>query len=179
MLFFKDLLRDSVRSLIWSDASPGTVQTHRQVSNDSVDELVWHFILINILSLVRHWLVYCPNSPINLLFIMSWFIITLLSISVSTIYRFHKTLYSVLLKLPGTIYSVPISNQIRVHGWLHILDNIDRILIQTELTVIAGDHESYRISTNKSNNRNLLITNHTINCIPRPSRLHKNCLPSI
>jgi hypothetical protein len=40
LLFFKDLLRDSVRSLIWSDASPGIVQTHRQVSNDSVDELV-------------------------------------------------------------------------------------------------------------------------------------------
>lgn len=26
------------------------------------------------------------------------------------------------------------------------LDNIDRMLIQIELTVIAGDHESYRIS---------------------------------
>lgn len=26
------------------------------------------------------------------------------------------------------------------------LDNMDRMLIQTELTVIAGDHESYNIS---------------------------------
>jgi hypothetical protein len=28
------------------------------------------------------------------------------------------------------------------------LDNMDRMLIQMELTVMAGDHESYRISAN-------------------------------
>ena len=29
------------------------------------------------------------------------------------------------------------------------LDNMDKMLIQTELTVIAGDHESYSISAHK------------------------------
>ena len=29
------------------------------------------------------------------------------------------------------------------------LDNIDKMLIQTELTVIAGDNESYNISVDK------------------------------
>jgi len=31
------------------------------------------------------------------------------------------------------------------------LDNIDRMLIQIELTVIAGDHESYSISARTKN----------------------------
>lgn len=29
------------------------------------------------------------------------------------------------------------------------LDNMDKMLIQTELTVIAGDHESYNISADE------------------------------
>jgi hypothetical protein len=29
------------------------------------------------------------------------------------------------------------------------LDNIDKMLMHTELTVIAGDHESYNISADK------------------------------
>jgi len=35
------------------------------------------------------------------------------------------------------------------------LDNIDSILIHTELTVIAGDHESYKISAHKRSSRKL------------------------
>lgn len=32
------------------------------------------------------------------------------------------------------------------------LDNMDRMLMQMELTVMAGDHESYRISANTAHN---------------------------
>jgi hypothetical protein len=39
------------------------------------------------------------------------------------------------------------------------LDSMDKMLIQTELTVIAGDHESYSISAHKRT-RLLNITNH-------------------
>lgn len=55
------------------------------------------------------------------------------------------------------------------------LDNIDRILMQTELTVIAGDHESYKISAKKSSSRKLSITDYTVNFSPWPSRLHQHC----
>lgn len=34
------------------------------------------------------------------------------------------------------------------------LDNIDRMLMQTELTVIAGDQESYKISAEYEEKRN-------------------------
>lgn len=36
------------------------------------------------------------------------------------------------------------------------LDNMERMLIQMELTVIAGDHESYKISANTNGQRELL-----------------------
>lgn len=32
------------------------------------------------------------------------------------------------------------------------LDNMERMLIQMELAVMAGDHESYRISANENKN---------------------------
>lgn len=37
------------------------------------------------------------------------------------------------------------------------LDNIERMLIQTELTVIAGDHESYKISASIDSTREKLM----------------------
>ena len=58
------------------------------------------------------------------------------------------------------------------------LDSIDKMLIQTELTVIAGDHESYSISAHKRSSNFLTYINHAkINCSPiRPQsqKNHKN-----
>ena len=42
------------------------------------------------------------------------------------------------------------------------LDSIDKMLIQTELTVIAGDHESYSISAYKRSSNLLTYINNAI-----------------
>lgn len=38
------------------------------------------------------------------------------------------------------------TSQYKIHTFAVELESIDRILMQIELTVIAGDHESYNIS---------------------------------
>lgn len=44
------------------------------------------------------------------------------------------------------------------------LDSIERMLMQIELTVMAGDHESYRISANDIQNQILLWDGLCLKC---------------